>query len=297
MRIPSLLSLVNDIHYLYVSMVLTINFIFYSQMDIFSLSFYALCVSCVYLAFESARPYICYISVSIYLSTVFALIYKRSSTHFLSILSWSSVWTAMNGLLALRDFGVVLDISIVSGVCLLGLLCYGVVSSCYIIMGNSRNWYENIFSIASLHWVVFHDSYSWIKNAKPILAVPIIIMVLVRCVYYYDIGKKTSVYSNVVLLLLLVFEILLIMEILNFKLFYMVAGFLFGSLVLLTEDVRHVYFICLAPFALPIVFGYALINTQRYGFYTGLERTWVYCNNTWNTYFEKDDSITSPYTL
>lgn len=278
-------------------MVLTINFIFYLQMDIFSLSFYALCVSCVYLALESARPYVCYITISIYLSTVFALVYKRSSTHIISILSWASVWVIMNGLLALRDFGIVLDISIVSGVCLLGLICYSVVSSCYIIMRNSRKWYENVFSIASLHWVVFHDSYSWINNAKPILMAPIVIMVLVRCVYYYDIGKKVSTYSNVVLLLLVLFDILLIMEILNFKLFYMVDGFLFGSLVLLTEDIHHFYFICLAPFALPIVLGCALINTQRYGFYTGLERTWVYFNDTWNKYFGKDELITSLDTL
>ena len=274
-------------------MVLTINFIFYLGMDIFSLSFYALCLSCVYLAFEQARPYVCYISVSIYLTTVFAFIYKRSSKNIISILSWASIWITMNGLLMLRDLGIVLDISIVSGVCLLGLLGYGVVSSCYIIMRNSRLWYENIFSIASLHWVVFHDSYSWINNAKVIMVAPIIIMTLVRYIYYYDTGKKISMYSNVILLLLILFETLLIIEILNFKIFYMADGFLFGSLVLLTEDIHHVYFLCLAPFVLPFIIINAFMNIMRYGWYTGLERTWVYCNNTWATYFESSEPTTN----
>ncbi len=104
----------------------------------------------------------------------------------INTLVWSSTYLVLTIIFIGKDLDIILDIGIVAGILLILTLLSTIISSCYIIIQNSRTWYEHLFSASVLHWIVFHEAKKWLVGYEFALIIPIISMIFVRIIHYFE---------------------------------------------------------------------------------------------------------------
>lgn len=135
--------------------------------------------------------------VCVYASTGFVVgwrIYKLTETgddnsERTSTLAWTATWLVVVLIFILRDLKLVSDIGIISAVYMFFVLLTTVMTSCYVIIKDSGNWTEQLFSVCALHWVLSHASREWLGQTPLLLVIPLVCITIVRVAYHIEINR------------------------------------------------------------------------------------------------------------
>ena len=137
--------------------------------------------------------------ICVYASTGFVVgwrIYKltenveNDNSERTSTLAWTATWLVVVIIFILRDFNFVSDIGIISAIYMFFVLLTTVMTSCYVIIKDSGNWTEQLFSVCALHWVLSHGSKDWLSQTPLLLILPPICIIVIRIAYHIETNRN-----------------------------------------------------------------------------------------------------------
>ena len=262
-------------------------------MKTFALSLYSLTLFSIYFAFDVAKPVVLYMLTVNYVCLVCG--WFPPSSDRLSLLTWSSVWISIAFFSLLRDVDAVTDISVLSGVWLLILLVSVIISSCYVIINDSRFWYEQMFAISALHWVVFHDAQSWLAPNTLLLAIPVLTMFVAKYVHHRESNLPVSAVESVVWFVLFVCEICYDIGATHYLPFYGVAALLFAIALFVNIAKQYILLIFTFPLVAPFLLLWCVRNICEHGVRAGIDKTFDSVHKKWTVLFsKKQPSVLKP---
>lgn len=254
--------------------------------------FYNLFMMSIYLGINFLRPFVLYSLSIIYISVILFInfnIYhvwkteKIEKSNKIALLSWQYLWGIIIILFIGRDLGWVNDLGIISAFVLFLVLSFTTITSCYVILMDSRHWTTQMFMTASLHWILFHDNESWISSSMYVLSLPLFVMVLLRVIFYVETNEKPiqAVIEILFFILIIVFEISYDVKLITSQVLFGICIFGFMSIILVQNDKFTNVIVFCAPIALPFMYIFTLTNIYRLGWQIGLATTWNNITKKW----------------
>jgi len=203
---------------------------------------------------------------------------KKEAKHY-SIFTWICIWGIVFLLILLRDIEMLQDITLAGCILSLFVLFYVVITSCYVIMKDSKYWFGHLFSCIAVHWVLFHDTRYLPHKTPWIHILPIVCFVIIRIVEKIEINNSILFIDLFLLLILFVLEILHIQKEIQNTPFYLINVLLYGCILFMNYPFKTLFMILVTPFAALPVTLYVLWIIMK--FPNGYERSWHILNNAW----------------
>lgn len=188
-----------------------------------------------------------------------------------AVAMWTGVWVFVLLIIGLRDSGAVLDISIMCGVLLFVVLLSITSSSCYIIIHNSKHWHGQLFAVSALHWVLFHDSQSWLADDAVALSIPVVTMFMCRLAFYFEHNQTPPVMEMVVWAALMCTEIACMYGTINMHMYYYICSTLYSAILGTMIGKRLLMVSFVIPLAFPLFCVRCLSNVVKHGMELGIE--------------------------
>ena len=155
----------------------------------FIITLWSMSMFSLYLAFDSINKYILLNILMIYRFNAFIVAYriykwwkdlkKAEGSERTSFLLWIIVWCFVV-LMFYERCKFINRYRIISAVWLFFVLLTTLMTSCYVIMKDSKAWTNQIFNVCVLHWVLTHKSKEWLMSTPLMLCIPIVCVFIIR---------------------------------------------------------------------------------------------------------------------
>lgn len=261
--------------------------------------FYNLCMMSLYNGLGIVRPIVLSILSIVYISIIFVVGYrvhklwntdKTEGSERITILSWQMIWGLLILLFLLRDLQMINEISFLCAFVLLIVMISTIISSCYVIMMDSKFWTEQMFMVSALHWVVFHDAEAWLAQTPHMLVIPIVCMSISRVIHCIELEKSCR-FEICLWILMIVLEALYSSKIIEKQIMFMICSLCY-FVIMVTNNNRFVIFLILTiPIFIPTFTIFCMVNVYRFGWMLGLEKSYNIFINKWRKTTGQDFSM------
>lgn len=253
--------------------------------------FYNLFMMSMYTGIDFLKPFILYTLSIVYISIVLVINFKLQEiwgtvdnrSEKMALLSWQYLWGVILILLIGRDLEYINDIGLISAFILFLVLSFTAITSCYVILMDSRHWTTQMLMTASLHWILFHDNESWISSSMYVLSLPLIVMFVLRIIFYIEKNENITyaIIETIVFLIIFAFEFEYDRNNTSSILLFTISSLGF-FIIIVTQNDRFTNIIVFgAPFIVPIVYTLILVYIYRLGWKLGIATSLQKINNMW----------------
>ena len=224
--------------------------------------------------------------ICVYASTGFVVgwrIYKltdnveNDNSERTSTLGWTATWMVVVVIFILRDFNFVSDIGIISAIYLFFVLLTTVMTSCYVIINDSGNWTEQLFSVCALHWVLSHGSKDWLSQTPTLLVLPTICIIIIRIAYHIETNRHLhkaliEIFTWVVITAL---ELSFALELCQSQLFYVCVWLALNGILYIYLKGMSCLMLTFSIVVTPLFGIFTLIHVRKEGLKEGLSTSWL----------------------
>lgn len=253
--------------------------------------FYNLFMMSMYTGIDFLKPFILYTLSIVYISIVLVINFKLQEiwgtvgnrSEKMALLSWQYLWGIILILLIGRDLEYINDIGLISAFILFLVLSFTAITSCYVILMDSRHWTTQMLMTASLHWILFHDNESWISSSMYVLSLPLIVMFILRIIFYIEKNENIiyAIIETIVFVIIFAFEFEYDRNNTTSTLLFTISALGF-FIIIVTQNDRFTNIIVFgAPFIVPIVYTLILVYIYRLGWKLGIATSLQKINNMW----------------
>ena len=246
--------------------------------------FYNMFMMSLYLHFNAIRPFvlftlsIVYISVFVYIILNFDTLFGECNTETsdnLSLIAWQCLWGLVVCIFIGRDLHIINDLGILSAFILFFVLMFTTITSCYVILMDSRHWISQLFMTSALYWILFHDCKSWVSSTPYVLCIPICVMFMLRIIYYIETNKHVE-YAIIEGILFVVFIVTEIAQI-SHSISNQTVGIIFSIgffLILFFQNSKFINGILFSgTITIPLIWIYFIYNIVLNGWALGISIT------------------------
>lgn len=272
-----------------------------SIITIWSMSMFSL-----YFALEPAKIYILINILIIYLFNGFIVAYriykwwkdlkKAEGSERTSFLLWMIVWSFVVLIFSMRDANILSDIGIISAVWLFFVLLTTLMTSCYVIMKDSKAWTNQIFNVCVLHWVLSHESKEWLMSTPLMLCIPIICIFIMRVANHIETktDPRKITFEMLVWIVIFALELAFDLNLLDTTIFYMCVFVLTYALMAMHIGMKLTLITLFSFIITPIIIFITLCKIKKYGWVEGMSDTWIYIEKRWKGHaIETDENLKS----
>lgn len=253
--------------------------------------FYNLFMMSMYIGIYFLKPYILYTLSIVYISIVLVINFKLQEmwgtvdnrSEKMALLLWQYLWGIILILLIARDLEYINDIGLISAFILFLVLSFTAITSCYVILMDSRHWTTQMLMTASLHWILFHDNESWISTSMYVLSLPLIVMFVLRIIFYLEKNENITyaIIETIVFLIIFAFEFEYDRNNTSSILLFTISSLGFFIIIVTQNDIFTNIIVFGAPFIVPIVYTLILVYIYRLGWKLGIATSLQKINNMW----------------
>tara|TARA_B100001248_G_scaffold243126_1_gene211174 strand:- start:4760 stop:5641 length:882 start_codon:yes stop_codon:yes gene_type:complete len=247
--------------------------------------FYNLFMMSIYMGVNVLKPFVLYTLSIVYISIVFFINFNlqdvwetetSSRSEKMALLTWQYLWGIVICMFIFKDLEWINDLGIISAFILFLVLTFTTITSCYVILMDSRHWTTQMFMTASLHWILFHINQNWISSALYVLTLPLFVILIIRIVYYIETNEnpKYAILEGIVFIILIGFEIAYDTNIILLKTFFIIASIGFFIIIITQHDKFTNLLIFSAPISIPLIYINICVNVYCFGWKNGLKTSW-----------------------
>lgn len=253
--------------------------------------FYNLFMVSIYLGVYVLKPFVLYTLSIVYISIVFFINFKLQEiwgtidnrSEKMALLLWQYLWGIILILLIGRDLEYINDIGLISAFILFLVLSFTAITSCYVILMDSRHWTTQMLMTASLHWILFHDNEPWISSSMYVLILPLIVIFVLRIIFYIEKNENITyaIIETIVFLIIFLFEFQYDIKNISSTLLFTVSSLGFFIIIVVQNDRFTNIIVFGAPIIIPIVYMTISVYIYRLGWKLGIATSLQKINNIW----------------
>ena len=272
----------------------------------FIITLWSMSMFSLYLAFDSINIYILLNILMIYTFNAFIVAYriykwwkdlkKAEGSERTSFLLWIIVWCFVVLMFFMKDVNLLTDIGIISAVWLFFVLLTTLMTSCYVIMKDSKAWTNQIFNVCVLHWVLTHKSKEWLMSTPLMLCIPIVCVFIIRVANHIETKSdpRKITFEMLVWIVIFAIELAYDLNLLDTTIFYICVFLLVYALVAMHIGVKLTLITLFSFIITPMIIFITLCKIKKYGWVEGMSDTWIYIEKKWKGHsIETDENLKS----
>lgn len=193
-----------------------------------------------------------------------------------STLAWTATWLIVVIIFILRDLNFISDIGIISAIYMFFVLLTTVMTSCYVIIKDSGNWTEQLFSVCALHWVLSHGSKDWLSQTPILLILPLSCIIIIRIAYHVETNRNLhkSLVEIFIWIALTALELSYAIDLCQPQLFYIFMWVGCNAILYIYLKARPCLMLSFSLVVTPLFAIFTLIHIKREGMKEGLATAW-----------------------
>ena len=219
---------------------------------------------------------------------------KAEGSERTSFLSWIMIWFVVVLLFTMKVLNFISDIGMISALWLVFILLTTSMTSCYVIMKDSKEWTNQIFNVCVLHWVLSHESKEWLNSTPMMLCIPIICIIISKVANHieHNIDPRITTVEIIIWIIIFSLELSYDLSLLSDVYFYISIFILTYILVSFKIGIKLTILTVFSMILIPIIFFKTLWQIKKLGWVDGMSDMWNYLEKKWKGHaIETDENL------
>lgn len=219
---------------------------------------------------------------------------KAEGSERTSFLFWIMIWYVVVLLFSMKILNFISDIGMISALWLIFVLLTTLMTSCYVIMKDSKEWTTQIFNVCVLHWVMTHESQEWLESTPLVLCIPIICIIMAKIANYieHQTDPRNAILELIIWIIIFALELSYDLKLLPCSYFY-ISICILCYIILAFKMGKKITFISIFSFIIiPGLFAMTLWQIRKLGWVDGMSDMWNYLEKKWKGHtIETDENL------
>lgn len=260
----------------------------------------------LYFAVENGKLIVLFNIVLVYGFNAFIVAYriykwwkdlkKAEGSERTSFLSWIMIWFFVVLLFTMKKLNFISDIGMISALWLIFVLLTTLMTSCYVIMKDSKEWTNQIFNVCVLHWVLSHESKEWLEVTPLMLCIPIICIIILKIANQVEnqLDPRHTTFELFIWIVIFALELAYDLSLLTPTPFYICVFILCYILVAFKIGRKMTILTIFSFIIIPIIFCMTLWQVKKLGWVEGMSDMWNYLEKKWKGHAIETDEHLQP---